>query len=158
MANATIKIDGLKALQKKLNNLSDVMVKEIKYQVEETATKIENQALANAPKFLKLINQKSTPEKISVGQFIDKVPFKNGFAFEVGIQSNSEIPIYVEFGTGSDAAQYVPTLPKEVQAAARKFFKNGKGTIARQPYLIPAFLSQSPIFIAELKKILKKNV
>jgi hypothetical protein len=82
----------------------------------------------------------------------------NGFASEVGIQGNNNIPIYVEFGTGTDAASYVPTLPREIQAAARRFYVNGKGRIKKQPYLIPAFLKESPIFIAELKKILKSNV
>jgi len=158
MANATIKIQGLKSLEKRLKRLSEQTVQDVKLQVLDSATQIEQDAISNAPNFLFIMGKKSGPESISVAQFINKTPSNNGFAFDVGIEANTPIPIYVEFGTGTDAASYVPTLPKEVQAAARKFYKNGKGRIMKQPYLIPAFLKESPLFIAELKKILKKNV
>jgi hypothetical protein len=115
-------------------------------------------AVRNAPNELLIMGQKSTPDRIDVAQRITNVPKNNGFASEVGIQGNNNIPIYVEFGTGTDAASYVPTLPREIQAAARRFYVNGKGRIKKQPYLIPAFLKESPIFISELKKILKSNV
>jgi hypothetical protein len=65
--------------------------------------------------------------------------------------------VYVEFGTGSSAAAYIPTLPKEIQEYAKQFYINGQGTMIKQPYLIPAFLRESPIFIKELEKILKNN-
>lgn len=159
MAKAVVRIDGLDKLQKRLNNLNANISKEVRLQVLDSATQIEEDARNSAPQFMRNINQVNEPMDVNIKQFINKTPFNNGFASEVGIESkDNPIPIYIEFGTGSDAARYVPTLPQEVQEAARKFFKNGKGTIAAQPYLIPAFLKESPIFITELKKILKKNV
>jgi hypothetical protein len=158
MANATVKIQGLKSLENRLKRLSEKTIADVKLQVLDSATQIEQDAIRNAPNFLLIMGKKSDSESISVAQFINKTPLNNGFAFDVGIEASNEIPIYVEFGTGTDAASYVPTLPQEIQEAARKFYVNGKGSIMKQPYLIPAFLKESPLFIAELKKILKKNV
>jgi hypothetical protein len=158
MAKATVKVEGLKELKKRLDRISDDMVIKIKNQVQDSGEQIMLDAVRNAPNELLIMGQKSTPDRIDVAQRITNVPKNNGFASEVGIQGNNNIPIYVEFGTGTDAQSYVPTLPKEIQAAARRFYVNGKGRIKKQPYLIPAFLKESPIFISELKKILKSNV
>ena len=157
MAKATVKIDGLANLQKKLKGLSTTMIQQIKDQVQDSSGQIYFEAVRDAPNELLMINGKSQGRS-DVGARIDNQVVNNGFGGEVTVQGSNEIPIYIEFGTGTDAAQYVPTLPQEVQEAARRFYKNGQGTIAKQPYLIPAFLRESPIFIAELKKILKKNV
>lgn len=150
---------GLLALKKKLSKMSAKIQNEVKMQVLDSATQIELDAIRNAPTELFLINGKTVnKDGVDFGQKIDKTIIKNGFAADVAVQGKSNIPIYIEFGTGTDAAQYVPTLPKDIQAYARTFYKNGKGRIKKQPYLIPAYLKESPIFIKELKKILKENV
>jgi hypothetical protein len=141
---ARVIITGLPALKKKLNQLNANVQKEVKLQVLDSSTMIQMNAISAAPAGLK-------------GR-IDSTPKNNGFASEVGVQSSTNIPVYVEFGTGASAAAYVPTLPQEIQEYARQFYVNGKGTMMKQPYLIPAFLRESPIFIKELEKILKKNV
>jgi multidrug efflux pump subunit AcrA (membrane-fusion protein) len=157
MAKATIKIDGLASLQKRLDRMGTDMIQDIKNQVQDSTGQIYYEAVRDAPNQLLMINGKSQGA-VDVGARIDNQAVNNGFGGEVTVQGSNEIPIFIEFGTGTDAASYVPTLPQEVQEAARKFYKNGQGTIAKQPYLIPAFLKESPIFVAELKKILKKNV
>jgi len=141
---AKVVVNGLSGLQKKLGSLSKEIEQEVKLQVLDSATTIQLQAIGAAPAGLK-------------GR-IDSTPQNNGFASEIGVQSSTNIPVYVEFGTGTSAAEYVPTLPKEIQEYARQFYVNGKGRIKKQPYLIPAFLRESPLFIKELEKILKKNV
>lgn len=140
---ARVIISGLSGLQKKLGSLSKKVQDEVKLQVLDSATQIQMDAINAAPAGLK-------------GR-IDSTPQNNGFASEIGVQSSTNIPVYVEFGTGTSAAEYVPTLPKEIQEYARQFYVNGKGRIIKQPYLIPAFLRESPLFITELEKILKKN-
>lgn len=135
---------GLSALKKKLSQMSAKIQKEVKMQVLDSATQIELDAVRKAP--------------LGIGSLIDKQIKNNGFTADIGVQAQNNIPIYIEFGTGTDAAQYVPTLPKDIQAYARRFYVNGQGKIKKQPYLIPAYLKESPIFIKELKKILKDNV
>ena len=141
---ARVIISGLSGIQKKLSSLSKVVQDEVKLQVLDSATQIQMDAINAAPAGLK-------------GR-IDSTPKNNGFASEIGVQSSTNIPVYVEFGTGESAAGYVPTLPTEIQEYARQFYVNGKGRIIKQPYLIPAFLRESPVFIKELEKILKRNV
>jgi len=140
---AKVIITGMPALKKKLSSMNANVQKEIKLQVLDSSTMIQMNAINAAPAGLK-------------GR-IDSTPKNNGFAAEVGVQSSTNIPVYVEFGTGESAAAYVPTLPQEIQEYARQFYVNGQGTLIKQPYLIPAFLRESPIFIKELEKILKKN-
>lgn len=163
---ATIRqIQGLDKLKAKLTDLPEEVENEIKLAVLDSATQIELDAIREAP--------------IGIKQLIDKSSYNNGFAAEVGVvgltfhgpalpeelrhletrnSTSNLIPIYVEFGTGSSAAQYVPTLPAEIQAVARQYYINGQGTIKKQPYLIPAFLKEAPKFVEELKKILKDSV
>ena len=140
---ARVIISGMSGLKKKLSSMSANVQKEVKLQVLDSSTMIQMNAISAAPAGLK-------------GR-IDSTVRNNGFAAEVGVQSSTNIPVYVEFGTGASAASYVPTLPQEIQEYARQFYVNGKGTMMKQPYLIPAFLRESPIFIKELEKILKKN-
>jgi hypothetical protein len=140
---ARVIITGMPALKKKLSSMSANVQKEVKLQVLDSSTMIQMNAINAAPAGLK-------------GR-IDSTPKNNGFAAEVGVQSSTNIPVYVEFGTGESAAAYVPTLPQEIQEYARQFYVNGQGTLIKQPYLIPAFLRESPIFIKELENILKKN-
>lgn len=140
---ARVIISGMSGLKKRLNTLSVKVQQQIVHQVQDSGTAIQEQATAAAPAGL-------------VGR-IDNVAKNNGFAAEIGVQSLTNIPVYVEFGTGASAASYVPTLPKEIQEYAKQFYINGQGTMIKQPYLIPAYLRESPIFIKELEKILKKN-
>jgi hypothetical protein len=154
---ARVIITGLPALKKKLSSMSANVQKEVIYQVQDSSTQIVSDALAAAPTDLLMIGGSGeSKDKLNIKNRLVNEPKKNGFAAEIGVQGKSKIPVYVEFGTGTDAASYVPTLPQEVQDYARQFYVNGKGRIKAQPYLIPAFLRESPIFIKELEKILKK--
>lgn len=142
---ATIRrIQGLDDLKVKLDKLSKEIQEEVKLVVLDSATQIELDAVRESP--------------IGIKQLIDKKPINNGFGAEIGVTGNNLIPIYVEFGTGTSAAEYVPTLPPEIQAVARQYYINGQGTIKKHPYLIPAFLKESPKFVEELKKALNKAV
>lgn len=52
---------------------------------------------------------------------------------------------YVEFGTGTFAATYVPSLPPAIQAYAMTFFKTGKGRLPAKPFLFPAYFKNLPL-------------
>ena len=154
---ARVIISGLPQLKKKLADYSKKVQQDVKNQVQDSGTQIESDAIAKAPRQLLIQGQKSQPETLDFHQRIDNTEVNGGFGAEIGVQSENNLAIYVEFGTGEDAASYVPTLPKEIQDYARLFYVNGKGRILHQPFLIPAFRKESPIFISELKKILKNN-
>jgi hypothetical protein len=155
---ARVIITGMPALKKKLSSMSTKVRDEIKYQVLDSSTQITMDALTAAPDKLFIKGKSGGEDDLNIKNRLVNVPKNKGFAAEIGVQGDSKIPVYVEFGTGTDAAIYVPRLPQEVQDYARQFYVNGKGRIKAQPYLIPAFLRESPIFIKELEKILKKNV
>lgn len=155
---AKVIVNGLSGLQKKLGSLSKKIEQEIKLQVLDSSTQIVVDALNAAPTELLMIGGGESKDELNIKNRLVNEPKNNGFAADIGVQGESKIPVYVEFGTGTDAAEYVPTLPKEIQDYARKFYVNGKGRIKKQPYLIPSFLRESPIFVKELEKILKKNV
>lgn len=57
---------------------------------------------------------------------------------------------YVEFGTGSGVV-----IPQGFNAFAMQFYVNGKGTMKAQPYLIPAFIKYSKIFLKDMRQIAK---
>lgn len=141
---ARVVINGLAGLQKKLGSLNEKLRIEIVNQVLDSGTQIQLDAVSKAP--------------ASFAQRIDSVKQNGGLAAEIGVQGESRIPIYVEFGTGESAASYVPTLPQEIQDYAIMFKEQIPGRTMKRPYLIPAFLRESPIFVKELEKILKKNV
>lgn len=65
--------------------------------------------------------------------------------------------IWIEFGTGQSASSYVPTLPPEMQAVARKYYINGKGTIINSPYVYPAFMKYKEQFVKDLKAAIQNS-
>ena len=132
------------ALRRRLSRMSSNIQRLVKLQVLDSATQIELEAIQNAP--------------TGIGSLIDKQIKNNGLTADIGVQTQNNIPIYLEFGTGTSAAQYVPTLPRDIQEYARTFYVNGQGTINKQPYLIPAYLKERRIFVKELRKIVRNNV
>ena len=142
MATATLKITGMEALQKKLKDLPVNIRERFKEQISDSTTNIEMESIRLAPPMLK--------------QRINKLITDNGLEGRVVVEGN-EIFIYMEFGTGRDAASYLATQEPEIREAAMKFYVNGQGTLIHTPYLIPAYLKERPNFIEELKRILKEE-
>lgn len=69
--------------------------------------------------------------------------------------SYREWPVWFEFGTGVFAKNYVPSLPKEWQDTARRFYINGEGKTVEQPYLFPAWDRYSPQVPDQMAKVVK---
>src|SRR5690606_5112832 len=74
----------------------------------------------------------------------------NGYT--VYITTDSNIAAYIEFGTGSQSAQYLSGQPQEVSEEAIKFYINGEGTMKPQPYLFPAFFKYRDMVQPEIEK------
>lgn len=143
MATTRMQIQGLNEFVKKLKAIPKKVEDRLKLEILDSCTQIEIDAVAAAP--------------IGVKQRIDKLISKNGLSGSVMVQG-SVIYVYLEFGTGASAAEYVPTLPKEIQEAAMKFYINGEGKLKKHPYLIPAYLKEKPKFIEAIEKILKEEL
>ena len=58
----------------------------------------------------------------------------------------------MEFGTGLSAREILsnPTYTEEVRSLARTYFRNGKGRIIGQPYLMPAFFRNTANLVQNL--------
>jgi len=133
---------GTDDLLKRLKALGDVG-QELATEIEGTATDVEIDAIRAAP--------------VSIGQKISKKASNGGLVQQIEVNAG-KIGAYIEFGTGSSAAQLVPTLPDEWQAIARQFFINGQGTLKSAPYLYPAWVRHTTGFEQRLKKIMEKAV
>lgn len=151
-------IIGVQTTLAELNRLQGEAALRVKDAVEDATLDIETEAIRNAPSAGdKLKTTYGTQDnQIGINQFISHEFSNEGFTGKVFIdQRATKLAIYIEFGTGQDAAGYVPTLPKEFQEFARKFYVNGKGTLLKQPFLLPAYFKHAPGVVEEIKKALQ---
>ena len=166
---------GLATLLAAFDKLEKDIQEDIKDVVEEVTLGIEYDAKANAPRAGDKLetqhvssNKSDSRFKVSgsirgyqtnpnnINQYITSVILPNGLTGIVQVDSGAtKLVIYIEFGTGTSAAGYVPTLPQEFQDIARKFYINGKGTLIKKPFLLPAYFKYEPIFLAKMKNVLQ---
>lgn len=129
--------------------------------VEETTQKIYNDARQLAPSagdpLATSYGSQPNNSDIAGALYFD---IKNkGFTGEIGINNNlGELPVFIEFGCGRSAANYVPSLPEDIQAIAITYYKNGRGTLLTKPFLLPAYFNSATGFAKNLRLILQKNV
>ena len=153
----------IKGLQNVLNNIKN-FEKEVQDEAKELilvyTNLIERQAIQNAPgvgdSLATTFGTQKSPTNI--GSFIFSQILNKGFTGIIGIEQNaSKLAVYIEFGTGASAAGYVPTLPKELQQVAQSFYINGKGTLIKKPFLLPAFFRYQNEFINDFQKFLNEK-
>jgi hypothetical protein len=70
--------------------------------------------------------------------------------------ANAPIAAYINFGTGTFAAQYLAGLPADIQELARQYYVNGQGRLPANPYLTNPYLRERKKFTENLKKIVKR--
>lgn len=153
-------ISGTKELISYFNKLEKSIQDDVLDVIEETTLGIQREAIRNAPAAGDELKTTYGTQKINTGinQYIGAKFENQGLTGTVFIESGASLlAIYVEFGCGSSAAGYVPTLPKEWQDIAKKYYINGKGTLIRQPYMLPAFFHYEPIYLKRLKEVLAKK-
>ena len=103
------------------------------------------------------------PYHNKIKQRIDKVVEDNGLSWRVGVQSGDpdfEIEAWLEFGTGLSAREILsnPQYTQEIRDVARRFYRNGRGRIIGQPYLMPAFLRNTANLVDEIEKEINKDL
>jgi hypothetical protein len=152
----SVKVKGLDAALKNLDKQEDIVIEAVKDILASTATDIEIEAIRNAPS-----NWEGQP--LNIKQRIDKVVEDNGLGWRVGIQSGDpvfEIEAWLEFGTGLSAREILsnPQYTQEVRDIARRFFRNGRGRIIGQPYLMPAFFRNTANLVTDIENEINKDL
>lgn len=151
-------VTGLKQTIEAFKRLEKDIQDDVLDAVEETTLLIQRQAISNAPAAGDQVATTYGTKKNTdpINQYIFSEFRNQGLTGTVGIERNAtEMAIYLEFGTGVSAAGYVPTLPKEFQEVARKYYINGLGKIIKHPFLLPAYFQHSPELVKKIKTILK---
>lgn len=149
---------GSKRLMRRFEQLPKEIQEDVKDIVEETTLAIQRQAIQNAPAAGDMLDNGFGFEKINTGinQFIGATIEPSGLSGSVFIESGAgPLAIYVEFGTGHSAADYVPTLAPEFQDVARKYYVNGQGVLLKHPFLLPAWFQYQPTVVPKIKKALE---
>lgn len=160
MIGMKVSFSGADKLIKRLGAIDKEMEEDIKDIVEDVTLAIERQAINNAPAAGDKLATKYGTQKNQTGinQLIGARYENNGYIGIVFVSNAAgPLPIYIEFGTGTSAAGYVPSLPQWAQEIARKYYINGKGTLIKQPYLLPAYFQHSPELYRKLKEMIKKK-
>lgn len=153
-------VKGLNETLASLDKAEFTIQEDIKYEIEKWTEAIASEAMAlvteggndfQTTKGIQHINE-------NIDQFIVHSTTNNGYTGVIEIpDSASELAIFIEFGTGRSAAGYVPTLPPELQAKALEYFKNGKGTLIKRPFLIPAFFNNKDKVLYAIRDKLKEH-
>ena len=152
----SVTVKGLDAALRDLNKQQDVVIEAVKDILSSTATDIEIEAIRNAP-----ASWEGQP--LNIKQRIDKVAENNGLAWRVGVQSGDpvfEIEAWLEFGTGLSAREILsnPQYTQEVRDIARSFYRNGRGRIIGQPYLMPAFFRNTANLVQDIENEINKDL
>jgi hypothetical protein len=124
------------------------MIEAVKDVLANTATNVEKQAITSAP-----TQWEGFP--LNIKQKIDKKSSNNGLLWQVGIDvptSGEQWEAWMEFGTGLSAREILsnPQYSQEVRTLARTYYRNGKGRIVGQPYLMPAFYRNSANLVNDM--------
>lgn len=152
-------IKGKELTLRWLKQQSQAIQNEVRDSVEDAVNNIYLEAREKAPKPGNVKTTYGTQvSQTDIAQFIfqDMKPAK--FQGSVYVETKASLmAAYFEFGTGNDSANYVPTLPPEWQEVARRYYVNGKGTLLKQPFLLPAYFRERKEFMEALKKIVENN-
>lgn len=132
----------------------NAMIEAVKDVLANTASDVERQAIASAPSQWEGI-------PLNIKQKIDKKSFNNGLLWKVGLDvptTGEQWEAWIEFGTGLSAREILsnPQYTQEVRTLARTYFRNGKGRIIGQPYLMPAFFRNTDNLVTEMVNEINK--
>ena len=146
-------IKGLRNVQNMLQKKTKGYRNGVRSAVREIGQNIEQQAKVNAPLHL---------DSLISGAIVSSKDSGYGYVIRVsGLPSSNRLirnlPVYMEFGAGVYAGQYVPTLPKEWQEAASNYIENKEGKTKTHSYLYPAWNTHGSKFIEKVKGVLKKS-
>lgn len=155
----SVKVKGLDKALADFNKKRDAIIDAVKDVLANTATNVEIEATRNAPTSYQIGD--ATINLSFIKQKINKKVSNNGANWNVGIDvpsSGEQWEAWMEFGTGLSAREILsnPAYSNEVRAIARTYFRNGKGRIIGQPYLMPAFYRNTANIVNDLVEEINK--
>jgi hypothetical protein len=159
-----VTIKGLDKALQELNGKTDDVIQAVKTIILETAEGIQLDASNNAVRSIQIVRELGGPfTDLNFSQRIDKIPIEGGFGAKVGINiadSKFEVEAWVEFGTGLSAREILgrPEYSPEITAIARRFYRNGQGTLIGVPYLFPAFFKNTANLVQEIEEEIAKKI
>jgi len=139
----SVYVKNLNKVTKGLGVKANALSEDIKKEVFIRAKVIENDAVRL--KNVSSINVNTRQEDNGFTQVVEASSF-----------ANAPIAAYVNFGTGTFAAQYLAGLPADIQELARQYYVNGQGRLPANPYLTNPYLRERKKFTENLKKIVKR--
>jgi len=156
-----VTVKGLDAALKNLDKQEDIVIKAVKDSLARVATDIEIEATRNAPTSYQIGDARINLSFIR--QKIDKDVFLNGLLWNVGLDvptSGEQWEAWMEFGTGLSAREILsnPQYSQEVRTLARTYYRNGKGRIIGQPFLMPAFFRNTANLVQEIENEINKDL
>lgn len=149
----SVKIKGFDKALADIDKKSDAIIEAVKDVLTETATAIEVEATRNSPKSYQIGD--ASINLSFIGQKINKKVSNNGFYWNIGLDvpsSGEQWEAWMEFGTGLSAREILsnPQYSQEVRNIAKTFYRNGKGRIIGQPYLMPAFYRNTASLVNDM--------
>lgn len=151
-----VTVKGLDAALKDLDKQEKIVIDAVKDALSSAATDIEIEAIRNAPSSWQ-------GEDLNIKQRIYKDAENDGLTYLVGVKVGSpifEIEAWIEFGTGLSAREILsnPQYTQEVRDIAKRFYRNGRGRIIGQPYLMPAFFRNTANLVTDIEKEINKDL
>lgn len=148
-----VKVKGLDEAKRDLFIKRQLIVDAVKDVLAETATSIEFEATLNAPSSYQIGDASINLSFIS--QKINKKGFNDGLYWNIGLDvpsTGEQWEAWMEFGTGLSARDILsnPQYSAEVREIARRFYRNGKGRIIGDPYLMPAFYRNTANLVTDM--------
>ena len=134
-----MKVRNYKTVTARFKRLSKQADLQVRSSIQRNTDQIFDEAIQNVPVEFNYLRGSGVPNTQN--------PYKGIVSF--GGDAAPYAP-YVEFGTGINVI-----IPQGFSAFAMQYFVNGKGTMKAQPYLIPAFIKYSKIFLKDMKQIAK---
>ena len=143
-----VKVKGLDKALANLDKKNQAIIDAVKDTLANVATDIEIQAIRDAPSSWE-------GQPLNIKQKIDKKSSKNGLFWKVGLDvpsTGEQWEAWMEFGTGLSAREILsnPQYSKEIRTLARTYYRNGKGRIIGQPYLMPSFLRNTANLVTDM--------
>ena len=157
----SVKLNGLNQFKADLLRIENGILDATKEVLSDTATNIERDAIAAAPTSYQIGD--ATINLSFIKQKIKKSQLNKGLRFKIGLSvpSNKEQwEAWMEFGTGLSAREILsnPTYTEEVRTLAKTYYRNGKGRIIGQPYLMPAFFRNTANLVTDIENEINKDL